>query len=315
LESCEGEAEEDMAVRFSGHESFPCRYAWLPKAVAAVAAKRDLFADEEQAMEELGVGKNMVRSIRFWVEATGMAAISQSGGLAATDTGLAVLGPEGFDRYLEDVQTLWLIHWNLASNVRDPLFAWSFLFSRWQDPDFTESSVLKVFDREAQAQSKKLSPITLQQHFQVFLHTYVPTRGRKAEIAEDNLDCPLTELDLIVKIGEREAPSGSHRSEPVYAFRRDDKPSISASLFAYCVHDYWERMLPNEKTVAARSIATGINSPGQIFKLSEEDIQERLLQINDATSGSLQYSASTALSQLKRVHNVDRARLLRRIYN
>jgi hypothetical protein len=59
-------------------------------------------------MEELGVGKNVVRSIRFWVEATGMAAISQSDGLAATDTGLAALGPEGFDRYLEDVQTLWL---------------------------------------------------------------------------------------------------------------------------------------------------------------------------------------------------------------
>ena len=109
-----------MSVRFSGHKSFPCRYAWLPKAVAAIAAKRELFADEEKAMEELGVGKNMVRSIRFWVEATGMAAISQSGGLAGTGTGLAVLGPDGFDRYLEDIQTLWLIHWNLASNVRNP---------------------------------------------------------------------------------------------------------------------------------------------------------------------------------------------------
>ena len=58
-----------MQYRFSGHESFPCRYAWLPKAFAAIAEDPLAFADEEKAMIRLGVGKNMVRSIRFWMQA------------------------------------------------------------------------------------------------------------------------------------------------------------------------------------------------------------------------------------------------------
>jgi hypothetical protein len=60
-------------TRFSGHESFACRYAWLPKAYRELATDPDALADEDRAMVRLGVGKNMVRSIRFWVEVMGVA--------------------------------------------------------------------------------------------------------------------------------------------------------------------------------------------------------------------------------------------------
>ena len=65
--------------RISGHESFPCRYTWLPKAVRGLADAPDLFSDEQQAMVKLGVGKNMVRAIRFWAQASGMAASAAKG--------------------------------------------------------------------------------------------------------------------------------------------------------------------------------------------------------------------------------------------
>ena len=52
-------------MKFSGHESFACRYAWLPKAYRFVVDEPATFRDAEQAMVSLGVGKNMVRSIRF----------------------------------------------------------------------------------------------------------------------------------------------------------------------------------------------------------------------------------------------------------
>jgi hypothetical protein len=51
--------------RISGHESFPCRYTWLPKAVRGLEGNPRLFSDEDQAMVDLGLGKNMVRSARF----------------------------------------------------------------------------------------------------------------------------------------------------------------------------------------------------------------------------------------------------------
>lgn len=304
-----------MPYRFSGHESFACRYAWLPKALQAIRAEARVFADEEKAMVELGVGKNMVRSIRFWVEAMGMAQTTADGGLKATRLGNAIFKSRGYDPYLEDIQTLWLLHWHLSTNNVDPLFAWDFLMSRWQDPDLTESAVLKSFSREAERHTKKLSPVTLQQHFQVFLHTYVPTRGRKAEIAEDNLDCPLTELELLVKTGEREAAGSRTGREAVYVFRREEKPSISPSLFAYCLLDYWNKMFPHEKTIPARAVATGIYSPGQVFKIPEENVYARLTDLSAITGGAISYQESTALPQVHRNHTIDHQRLIAEAYH
>jgi len=304
-----------MPFRFSGHESFACRYAWLPKAFQAIHSDSRIFANEEKAMVELGVGKNMVRSIRFWVEAAGIAQPAVNGGLEPTALGRLIFGDKGHDPFLEDIQTLWLIHWNLSTHVADPLFAWEFLISRWHDPELTESAILKAFAREAKAQSKKLSPVTLQQHFQVFLHSYIPTRGRKTEIAEDNLDCPLTELELLMKIGERETSTGKYGREAIYMFRREEKASISPALFGYCLVDYWEKLFPNEKTLSVRSIATGISSPGQVFKLPEEDIYTRLVDISEVTGGALRYQESTALPQVHRRDALNRKRLLAQAYH
>lgn len=266
-------------------------------------------------MVALGIGKNMVRSSRFWVEATGMAQATSSGDLEPSWLGRAIFNIKGHDPYLEDNQTLWLLHWNLSTNTTNPLFAWDFLINRWQDSDLTESAVLKTLSREVERHTKRLSPITLQQHFQVFLHSYVPTRGRKAEIAEDNLDCPLTELELLVKMGERDTAGSRTGREAVYVFRREEKPSISAPLFAYCLSDYWEKMFPHEQTIPVRSVATGIYSPGQVFKIPEEDIYARLPDLASVTGGVLSYQESTTLPQVHRNGDVKRQNLLAQAYH
>ena len=234
-------------------------------------------------------------------------------GLEATALGQLIFGPKGLDPFMEDIQTLWLIHWNLATQNQDPLFAWDFLFSRWNEPDLTESGVLNAFIKETNFGSRKLSLVTLQQHLQAFLHTYVPTRGRKGDIAEDNLDCPLTELELLIKIGER-AATGQTRREPVYAFRLEDKLSISSELFAYCLNDFWKKMFPNEQTMSVSTVVNGIRSPGQVFKIPEEDIFTRLQELSAVTDGHLKYSDSAALSQIYRTGSIDGTRLLARAY-
>jgi hypothetical protein len=63
--------------RISGHETFPCRYTWLPKAVRGLSKNPQLFSNEDQAMVDLGVGKNMVRAIRYWARAAGLVESSE----------------------------------------------------------------------------------------------------------------------------------------------------------------------------------------------------------------------------------------------
>ena len=50
---------------FSGHETFPFRYPWLKKGFDAVRENPGVFSCDD-AITTLGVGKNMVSSIRHW---------------------------------------------------------------------------------------------------------------------------------------------------------------------------------------------------------------------------------------------------------
>ncbi|MGA2658178.1 MAG: DUF4007 family protein [Verrucomicrobiota bacterium] len=281
--------------RFSGHDTFPCRYTWLPKAVQNLRRNNDLFADEDQAMVRLGVGKNMVRAIRFWADAADVAVANEppAKGFRPSEFGEEMLGPGGHDQYLEDLKTLWLIHWKLSTSVTEPLFAWHFLLNSWHRPDFTRSEVLSAFTQEAERLGKSLSAVTLEHHFTTFLHSYVPTRSKKGEVLEDNLDCPLVELELLQTIGERPA-ADSNRHESIYAFRVEEKPDISPELFIYCLDDFWNKRHPQEKTLSFRDIAVGECSPGQIFKLPEHDIRDRLECIEKDSAGKLLYQESAA---------------------
>lgn len=304
-----------MDYRISGHESFPCRYTWLPKAARGLAADSKLFGDEEQAMVELGVGKNMVRSIRFWSVATGMAVLGAKGtGPVLTELAKSLLGKRGLDPFLEDRRTLWLLHWNLSTNLQTPLLAWDYFLNRWQEPELTPSLAVKALEKVVSNQDERVSLTTLQQHFDVFVHTYVPTRGRKGDVQEDNLDCPLVELQLIVKAGEREIDRSSGKREPIYVFRREEKPDITSELFVYCLNDFWQTRHASEQTLPFRDVAHGYGSPGQVFKLAEEDIRARLEELNQRCQGLFSYSESANLQQIRRMGQPKPSNLIKAIY-
>src|SRR5438477_7512764 len=96
---------------FSGHETFPFRYPWLKKGFDAVCDDGDVFLRDD-AITTLGVGKNMVRSIRHWCLTAGVIETNQGGeeegSLRATKLGKVLFAKDGLDPYLEDPATLWL---------------------------------------------------------------------------------------------------------------------------------------------------------------------------------------------------------------
>lgn len=300
--------------RISGHESFPCRYAWLPKAVQGLGKNPKLFNTEDQAMVDLGIGKNMVRSARFWAQASGITAAAKKGaGHRVTNIGEALLGESGHDPYLEDIRTLWLIHWNISTEPDNPLLAWDFLINHWQEPELVPSVVFGALKKEAAKHDDDISPVTVEQHWETFLHTYVPTRGRKGEVQEDNLDCPLVELEFIIRVGERPVER-SGRAEPVYAFRREEKPEVSPELFVYCLNDFWNKR-HYEPLLPFREIAHGYGSPGQIFKLPEDDVRTRVGQLEAQTEGAFVYHESASLQQVRRNEIIDGLKLLKAVYH
>lgn len=267
------EAPNSRSFRFSGHETFAFRYAWLPKAYRLLKQDQSAFSDEDSTMIELGLGKNMVRALRFWVEATDVARPGSGRGLELTDFAHEVFGPEGFDPYLEDTRTLWLLHWNLSARSEGALFAWRYLLNHWPFPELTRSEALAAFARESAKLGHSHSAITLSQHLDAFLHTYLSGRSGKVGI-EDSLDGPLVDLSLLQPVGERQADGG--RRETIYAFRREPKPDITPVLFDYCLADFCARFREGEETLTLREVTLGACSPGQVFKLPEDEVRSRL---------------------------------------
>jgi Protein of unknown function (DUF4007) len=81
-------------------------------------------------------------------------------------------------------------------------------------------------------------------------------------------------IRCLLAIGERKAENG--RWDPVFGFRREAKPEIPPALFDYCVMDFWSRFSPEETTLPVGRIALAPSSPGQAFKLTEDDVRTRL---------------------------------------
>ncbi len=303
-----------MKYKISGHEKFSLRYSWLPKAVMALNNDCKIFSDEDKAMVEMGVGKNMVRSVRFWAVAAGVVGKNGTGDYVVTEFGNALFGDNGLDPYLEDIRTLLLIHWKFSTSNDPPLLAWDYLLNRWHEPEITKSAVLSLFEEEAVKIDSKPSSTTLHDHFDAFIHTYVPTRGLKGEIKEDNLDSPLVELELVQKTGDRRDDTNSGKLEPIYAFRREEKPEISSELFTYCLFDFFYQRHKNELTVSFRDISVGYGSPGQVFKLPESDIRDRLEVLDRQTGGTLTYQESASIQQVCKNSDQDLNKLLQSIY-
>ena len=109
---------------FAGHETFPFRYTWLRKAFEAVQEDPEVFGRDD-AMVLLGVGKNMVRSMRHWALVSGIIEedpeVSQNRGRVLRPTELAtrLLADDGWDPYLEDPATVWLLHWQNLLAARE----------------------------------------------------------------------------------------------------------------------------------------------------------------------------------------------------
>ena len=113
---------------FGRHETFALRYGWITKGMQALVGSRSVF-EAEDATVQLGVGKNMVASIRYWLQAARLIERTQEG-WDFTEVGTYLFDDDGEDPYLEDEGTIWLIHWLLASNP-ELATSWWWFFNRF----------------------------------------------------------------------------------------------------------------------------------------------------------------------------------------
>lgn len=291
--------------RFSGHETFACRFAWLPKAVRLIRRCPAALADDDRSILELGLGKNMVRSLRFWLEAFGVAS-AREGNWALLPFGETMFGEQGLDPYIERVETQWLLHWQLSTAVEAPLFAWRHILFRRMRPDFTRSELLSELRLEGERLGYDHSDTTLLQHADVFLHSYAGSLH--AVSPEDALDGPLVDLGLVRRLGRRRG--GTDRSEPVFALARISIAEIGEAVVDYAIASFWAKRRAGEPLVTFRDLAHGEGSPGATLRLADEELRDHLEKSRTLWT----YRPSGEAGSVTANTPVDPGRRLREIY-
>jgi hypothetical protein len=278
---------------FSGHETFPPRYGWLRKGYNAVdeaASSRDAKAvfTSETSIARFGVGKNMVASIRHWCELAGVIEACDDGeGLRRTSFGTAIFGQRGADPYLEEDDTIWLLHWRIAANIRAT--AWFWLFNHFTQSSFSRAELIEELQRLGQAQSwPRLSETTIKRDIDCLVRTYAGGRG--GSWGEESADSPLAELGLVRPMGSRDR----------FQIVRGPKPTLSSGVFLCALTRFFEER-DGAGTASLESLGYEPRSPGRIFVLDEDDLAHRLSEIETTSEGAFRWSETAGLKQVVRV--------------
>ena len=295
--------------KFSGHQTFTFRYGWLEKGIRGIAEHSDLFFRDD-ALVILGVGKNMVDSIRHWCQVTQLAESDPtankniSRNLQPTDIAKRLLLDNAWDPFLEDDASLWLIHWLIATNPVTGT-AWQLLFSRFNRPDFTRREIINYMHDFAAKEGLKVGESVIARDVDCLIRTYVGgVLLKKQVVVEESFACPLLQLNLI-----QPSPDGE-----LYRFAIGPKPSLPSAVFAYAMHDHFRRRIDSAETMSIQECLYGEASPGQVFKLDENSIIEYVEDLEETLEGNIILDETAGLKQIYRRQNFDPLKVLDNYY-
>ena len=251
----------------------------------------------------------MVRSIRHWCQVAGLIKgdgvdLDHRRRFVSTDLGDRIFADDGFDPYLEDAATLWLIHWQLATNANRAT-TWFWAFSIFGQNEFRKDKFIsELIDWTERNTRNRISENSIKRDVDCFLRTYVPSRLTKTTTVEDTFDCPLVELDLI-----SDSSDGN-----TYRFHRGPKPSLPTEIFAAALSEFWDTRFSENNTLTFANIAYSEKSPGRTFQLDEDTLAEYLDRLESLTDGALRYDETAGMKQVYRNRKIDSMELLQQYY-
>lgn len=273
---------------FSGHESFPCKTLWFKKGYDFFDGDNNFNAAD--AVVRLGVGKNMVASIRYWMKAFGLVRHDR-----LTEVAKFIFADgTGADPYIEDLGTLWLLHYLLVSTREATLYNLLFTSFQRERRVFERQHVISFVKRNM-AENGKLklyNENTVKKDVAVLLQNYV--RPMNAQAMED-YSMLLIDLDLIGTADGRQ-----------YMFNQDGKRRLPPDILMYAII---------EEKGADGSVDYGtLQNIGLMFCLSDMELIAALLLLQDRYSDIIRYSDTAGLRQVQFLKRLEPMDVLRRYY-
>lgn len=281
-----------MKISFSGHETFVCRQFWLKKGYEHILANRSF--NDEDAVVHLGVGKNMTTAIKFWLR--GFNIIDEADQI--TELGRNLL--ELYDPYLEDTASLWLLHYAAIKNEK--LFIFNTFFNQFlkEKNEFTKPQLIAYLKRKTEESGfKHFSDKTYDADANVFLRTYNRSNDGKADVEEETANL-LVELNLIRPF-TRVALDGK-TSVQWFRVMRESRDDLPQEILVFTILDTYGT---DAKSISFKDLLEGVNSPGNIFCMTEKGLEEKLMELASIWPNDFNYNetAGNRVLQIKQEMN------------
>jgi hypothetical protein len=257
----------------SRHETFHPRFGWIKKGFDQTCRDGKVFL-EDDATTVLGVGKNMVRSIRYWCIAFKiLEEIPEKGGrgreLRPTSFGRKLLEESGWDPYLEDPGSLWLLHWYLLK-PSCVATTWYFTFACFQRVEFSFESLFLSLKEYVQSQFPKntVADSSLQKDISCLTHMYVPMKGR-SNLVEEMLDSPFATIGLLQ----------SESDGKYFSYHMGYKSTLPPEIIVTACLEFADSVGKGERTISISRLQYEEGSPGILFKLTESVLCSAIEQV------------------------------------
>ncbi len=253
-------------MRFSGHDTFHCKEQWLLKGIQLIDNHQDnSIFKSDSAIYRLGVGKNMVRSIHYWLKS--FALIDDEDNFLPYSNYLFL--NQKYDPFLENSSTLYILQYLLTSKKYASIFSLIFkdFFTDKTNNEFTELQIISFIKRIlSDLNINKFTENTIKSDFKVFIKSYVPPK-KNIKTIEDDFSAPLLGLKLISDTGRK-----NDLNQSVFRVNKTLRKDLSEFAFAFCVLDFFEL----QASIDFTDLATTIGSYLCLNTEGLEEITDRL---------------------------------------
>ncbi len=242
-------------MKFRAHETFFIRKGWLSKGIKNIEKSPMLFSDRSiNPMDILGIGANMVKSLRYWLQAVGLTEEirTKKRKQVFTQIGEIILRE---DPYIEELGTLWLLQYELCKS-EELATSWFYFFNEFPLNEFTKEDFVLGISNFVKLKGEEVPSRSIEDDFNCIVNTYIPRYKLNAQKIrpEDNMDCPFGELGLL------DLQNGKKK---VYRKTVPLKDSISPIILLACIL----AQADDAREISLQSILRGKGSVGKIFNL------------------------------------------------
>lgn len=261
---------------FAKHETFYVREGWLFKGLAAIkqtekeGQSSSIFLDVS-APEKLGIGQNMVKSLRFWLQATGLIEEKQ-----VERQRIPRLTPFGaliweYDRYLEDNATIWLLHYHLACS-QDHATTWYWFFNHFAPSTFDETSCLEALQAWviSNFSDQEIASSSLKRDVDCLLQTYLPSKT--SHTPEELTESPFSRLGVLSRIDDER--------QRKYRMERLDTSRFHPLILLYVLADRQKKVRSGVGQVSLSDVLREPMNAGRVFGLTTTGLSNLLSELN-----------------------------------